>query len=104
MPSGGSWVYISIESEQAYISNYTSHIKLLYTYDTYDGIIDLSLPDGNNDFSNYYNDFVGGCVYSGGDVIPIKVSNQNGYMTILDARYDISMGIYIKGYYYWQEG
>lgn len=104
--SGGSWVYVSVDNSQAYIDAYTTHIKLLYTYDMYDGIIDMSLPYDEKYFYTSYNDFVGGCVwnYSSYDMIPIRVRNQSGYITLVDARDDTDFGAYIKGYYYWQEG
>ena len=100
---GGSWNYVYVDSSQAYINDYTTHIKLLYTYDMYDGIIDLSLPYNEKDFSNIYNDFAGGCVCSNGDIIPIRVKNQYGSISLVDARYDSDFGAHIKGYYYWTE-
>jgi hypothetical protein len=105
MPSGGgSWSYVGVDSSQAYINDYTTHIKLLYTYDMYDGVIDISLPYNEKDFSNSYNDFAGGCVWDNNDVIPIRVKNQYGSITLVDARYDSDFGAYIRGYYYWTEG
>lgn len=100
---GGSWSYVGVDSSQAYINDYTTHIKLLYTYDMYDGVIDMSLPYNERDFSNSYNDFAGGCVWNGSDIIPVRVRNQYGSISIVDARYDTDFGAYIRGYYYWQE-
>lgn len=100
---GGSWSYVSVDNLQAHINNYTTHIKLLYTYDMYDGIIDMSLPYNDKYFSNTSNDFVGGCVWSNSEIIPIRVKNNYGSITLVDARYDTDFGAYIRGYYYWQE-
>lgn len=101
--SGGRWIYVGVENNQAYINDYTTHIKLLYTYDMYDGIIDMSLPYGDKGFYNSYNDFIGGCVWDNSEVVPIRVKNQGGSISLVDARYDTDIGIYIRGYYYWQE-
>lgn len=70
----------------------------------YDGIIDMSLPYGDKGFYNSYNDFNGGCVWDNSEVVPIRVKNSGGSINIVDARYDGDIGIYIRGYYYWQEG
>ena len=104
LPSGGgSWSYVSVDSSQAYIGDYTTHIKLLYTYDAYDGVIDLSLPYNERGFTNAYNEFAGGCVYGNSEIIPIKVKNEYGSITLVDARYGSEFGAHIRGYYYWQE-
>lgn len=100
---GGSWSYVGVDSSQAYITEYTTHIKILYTYDMYDGVIDLSLPYNERGFHNTSNDFAGGCVYGNSEIIPIRVKNDYGSISIVDARYDTDFGAYIRGYYYWQE-
>jgi hypothetical protein len=92
---------VGVDSSQAYISDYTTHIKLLYTYDMYDGIIDMSLPYNERGFTNAYNEFAGGCVYGNSEIIPIKVKNDYGSISLVDARYDTDFGAYIRGYYYW---
>lgn len=67
----------------------------------YDGIIDISLPWNERDFSNTHNDFAGGCVWNNSEVIPIRVKNQYGSISLVDARYDSEFGASIRGYYYW---
>jgi hypothetical protein len=67
----------------------------------YDGIIDISLPWNEKGFHNAYNDFAGGCVWDNNDVIPIRVKNDYGSISLVDARYNTDFGAYIRGYYYW---
>lgn len=105
--SGGKWVYQNTGQDyQYYISPDTSHLKLLYYFNGYCGVINISLPDNDNDWFNRYEDYPGGCVYNDtyGEIIPICVRNEYGTMYLLDARNGSDFGAYFTGYYYWQEG
>ena len=106
--AGGKWIYETGDNNfyQGISSQETSHLKLLYQYNNYQGVIDLSLPENNTDWGNRYEDYCGGCVYneSYGEIIPILIRNEYGTMYIYDARYASDFGAIITGYYYWQEG
>lgn len=106
--SGGKWVYENADNNYYHYISYsdTAHLKLLYQYNGYQGVIDLSLPDNAHDWSSRYEDYSGGCVYNNtySEIIPIRVRNEYGTMYLVDARYDSDFGAYLTGYYYWQEG
>lgn len=61
----------------------------------------MSLPYNEKSFTNAYNEFAGGCVYGNSEIIPIKVKNEYGSITLVDARDNTDFGAYIRGYYYW---
>ena len=101
-----SWIYQPGDnSSSQYISFSTSHLKLLYKYNNYNGVIDLSLPEGHDSWSSRYEDYCGGCVYdeNNGTTIPILIRNDYGTLYIYDARSNSDFGAFITGYYYWQE-
>lgn len=101
---GGKWTYVSVGNTETYMDCQSSHIKILYVYDTYDGVIDISLSDNDKWFPSYYNDFNGGFVWnqSNYEAMPLKVKNEWGTIRIVDARDDSDFGGYIRGYYYWE--
>lgn len=99
--TGGKWVW----SDGDYVGASTTHIKLYYTYEEYTGIIDLSLPYDQKSFAGSYQEFNGGVIYlsSGNEIVPLKVMNNGGYMSVVDARWNSDFGISIYGYYWWEE-
>ena len=101
-----NWIYQPGDnSSSQYISFSTSHLKLLYQYNNYHGVIDLSLPEGSNSWGSRNEDYCGGCVYdeNNSTTIPILIRNDYGTLYIYDARSDSDFGAIITGYYYWQE-
>lgn len=104
--SAGRWYYVSVDSSETYVDQYTSHIKLLYTYNDCDSIIDISLADNSHHYTSYYSTYIGGCVWddSNGEIIPLKVRNDYGTIRVINARTGDDLDGYIKGYYYWEEG
>ena len=101
-----SWIYQPGDnSSSQHISFATSHLKLLYQYNNYHGVIDLSLPEGRDRWSSRHEDYCGGCVYdeNNGTTIPILIRNDYGTLYIYDARSNSDFGAFITGYYYWQE-
>lgn len=100
------WVYKDGSGNyQQEIYDNTSHLKLLYQYDIYQGTIELTLPDGQGDWADRYEQYSGGCVYdsSNGELIPIQIQNEWGVFSIVDARTSSDFGAVCEGYYYWKE-
>lgn len=105
IPSGGSWVWSDVGgSESCYVNESTSHIRLVYTYSSLNGVIDISTNESS--FSNLFSAYNGGCVWDeqSYEFIPITVGCDWGTFNIRDARTNGVFGAYIQGYYYWQEG
>ena len=104
----GKWVYESTDNNYYHYISYgdTAHLKLLYQYNGYQGVIDLSLPHNYHDWYARHEDYYGWCVYNNSqdEIIPILVRNEYGTMYLLDARNGSDFGAYLTGYYYWQEG
>lgn len=102
---GGKWHYVDCYNNASVrVGESTLHLKLIYSYDGYEGVINITLPEGSESFSSMYTSYWGGCVYNNsyGSTIPIKVNNQWGEMNIVDATNDNDIGITIVGYYYWE--
>ena len=100
---GNNWIYQPGDnSSSQYISVSTSHLKLLYQYNNYHGVIDLSLPEGSNSWGSRNEDYCGGCIYDS-TTIPILIRNDYGTLYIYDARSNSDFGAIITGYYYWWE-
>lgn len=103
---GGSWVWVDVGgSSSCFINQDTSHIKLCYSYNTFNGTIDMSAT-GKSYFTGLDYTHNGGCIWDeyNYELIPIQVVCNWGTMSIQNTRTGGDLGALIQGYYYWQEG
>lgn len=103
----GGWVWCQVGGDSScYVGESTSHIKLEYTYNAFNGFVDMSAGDGGSNFTGLYYTVNAGCVWDeyNCELIPIQVRCDWGTMYIEDARSGSNLGALIQGYWYWQEG
>ena len=102
--SAGKWVWSHVGgSSSCYINESTSHIRLEYAYNSFNGVVEMSASNDST-FAGLYYTHNAGCVWDeyNYELIPVQITCEWGNMYIQDARTGSDFGALIQGYYYWE--